>query len=64
MELLDGATADRPRRVFNNALVHLAALPDLSVPTAEHAQSDGNLYWSPKADAKAQARTSTVSRIE
>ena len=50
MRLLTGATADRPRRMFNNILVHGEGWLPLS-PGTEFAHSDGNLYWRPGLDS-------------
>jgi hypothetical protein len=47
MGLLGAAAADRPREVFNNLFLHLTRLPPPTTPSAEIAQYDGNLYWSP-----------------
>jgi hypothetical protein len=52
MAVLNAAKEERPRRVFNNAFVHLARLPALRVPGAALAHQDGNLYWHPGLDAK------------
>jgi hypothetical protein len=54
MWLSRGATKDRPRRFFNNILVHGAALPDLHLPDSPFAYLDGNLYWQPGLDAGRQ----------
>ncbi|GEM_PF-5891816 len=45
--LSGGATADRPRRVFNNILVHLTTLPPHQFNDSPHLEVDGNLYWQP-----------------
>ena len=42
-----GATADRPRRVFNNVFVHGGKLPPITVPATGDVQSDGNIFWKP-----------------
>jgi hypothetical protein len=53
MGLLLSAHPDRPRRVFNNILLQLTALPRLTLPDSDlNAHADGNLYWSPALDAK------------
>jgi hypothetical protein len=49
--LSSGATADRPRRVFNNILVHLTALPPHQLNDSPHLEADGNLYWQPDVAA-------------
>jgi hypothetical protein len=45
-----GTTAERPRRVFNNAFVHLATMPPVQPPEAADLAIDGNLYWQPGLD--------------
>lgn len=53
MGLVGGSTPERPRRVFNNMLVHLGTLPPFVTPEPDKGgQTDGNLYWSPKASAR------------
>ena len=48
MSLLGATSAERPRRLFNNILLHLDKLPPLSAIDAQHdAQAEGNLYWQP-----------------
>jgi hypothetical protein len=52
MGLLGGSHPDRPKRLFNNILVHLAAMPDFTgADPAQGAQEDGNLYWQAGLDA-------------
>lgn len=52
MAMLGGTRSGHPRRVFNNIFLHLARLPSLVPPPSEaDCVFDGNLYWSPKADA-------------
>jgi hypothetical protein len=53
MVLQGAANPQRPRRVFNNILLHLDRLPALSVLPVENGQADGNLYWSPAATSPA-----------
>lgn len=48
----DGSQADRPRRVFNNILVHGAGLATFAQPDVPFVQTDGNLFWQPGLDAK------------
>jgi hypothetical protein len=56
MGLLGAASAERPRRLFNNIMLHLGALPVLTPASADQgAHADGNLYWSPGLDAKKAA---------
>ena len=63
MGLLGAAHADRPRRVFNNILLQLTALPRLTLPDADlNAQADGNLYGSLGLDAKQAANFFTKYR--
>ena len=50
-----GATADRPRRVFNNIFVHSEKLPPFSVAATGDVQSDGNLFWQPNLAANQAA---------
>lgn len=52
MVLTAGAVAERPRRVFNNILLHLGELPAYQPPASTHVHADGNLYWQPGLDAK------------
>jgi hypothetical protein len=48
MALLSVTSAERPRRFFNNILLHLDKLTPLSSVNEQHdAQADGNLYWQP-----------------
>ncbi|MGE0610021.1 MAG: hypothetical protein AB7O62_23220 [Pirellulales bacterium] len=47
----NGATDERPRRVFNNILVHHEAIPNPVCAATAAAQSDGNLYWQTGMDA-------------
>ncbi len=56
MATFGGTRAGHPRRVFNNIFLHLARLPALVPPEPKaDVVSDGNLYWSPGADAKTLA---------
>ncbi|MFN4257818.1 MAG: DUF1565 domain-containing protein [Gemmataceae bacterium] len=55
MSLLGSATSERPRRLFNNIIVHLDRLPALRVPSVEAAHFDGNLYGAPNVDEKQAA---------
>lgn len=48
-----GATADRPRRAFNNIYVHGANLKAFTLPDIATIQTDGHLYWQPGLDAGA-----------
>jgi hypothetical protein len=50
-----GATAERPRRAFNNIFVHGKGLSSFTLPDSLFVQSDGNLYWQPGLDAKTAA---------
>jgi hypothetical protein len=50
--LATGATAERPRRVFNNIFVHGKGLASFALPDSAFVQSDGNLFWQPGLDAK------------
>ncbi|MBI2194488.1 MAG: hypothetical protein HYU36_21125 [Planctomycetes bacterium] len=50
MWLARGAAEQRPRRLFNNILVHGARLPGHSLPENPHAHVDANLYWQPGFD--------------
>ncbi len=53
---------ERPRQVFNNLFLNLAALrfPILRTPAQPWLQADGNLFWSPGTDP-AQAATALAS---
>jgi hypothetical protein len=56
MGLLGAPHADRPRRVFNNLLLHLTALPRLTSPDPDrNAWADGNLYGAPGLEARRAA---------
>lgn len=57
-----GATADRPRRSFNNIFVHGSRLPTFNVSESPYIQSDGNLFWQPGLDVKTAAPFFTVYR--
>jgi hypothetical protein len=48
MTLLGASSAERPRRFFNNILLHLDKLPTLlSISEQNDAKAEGNLYWQP-----------------
>jgi hypothetical protein len=48
MALLGATSPERPRRFFNNILLHLEKLPALlSVPEQNDVKAEGNLYWQP-----------------
>jgi len=56
MSLFNAVNAERPRRVFNNILIHGGGLPGYQAPTSEHdLAADGNLYWMPNTDEKKAA---------
>jgi hypothetical protein len=50
-----GATTDRPRRVFNNIFIHADKLPPFALPTTGDVHSDGNLFWNPNLAVNAEA---------
>ncbi|MBI1903086.1 MAG: DUF1565 domain-containing protein [Planctomycetia bacterium] len=50
-----GATAERPRRMFNNIVLHGENLPKPQVLDSPYAQIDGNLYWQMGLDASRAA---------
>ncbi|MCI0357277.1 MAG: right-handed parallel beta-helix repeat-containing protein [Planctomycetaceae bacterium] len=51
MNALASNGAGHPRRVFNNLFIHLDRLPAFIPPQSEHnVISDGNWYWSPRAE--------------
>ncbi len=52
--LVNSAHPDRPRRVFNNILVHLQNLPNypINLDPAANAYADANLFWSPNLTAE------------
>jgi hypothetical protein len=57
------STAITERRVFNNLYYHFARLPAMTPPDADkNVVADGNLYWSPAADAKLAASFFTKFR--
>lgn len=62
MVLLGAAAPERPRRLFNNVVVHLTRLPALVVPDSEAIRTDGNLFWSPGVDARQAAAFFTKYR--
>lgn len=54
MTTLGGVKAGNPRRVFNNAFLHLGKLPAFVPPAPDaDAAADGNLYWAPGTTEKA-----------
>lgn len=56
MTLLGATSPERPRRFFNNILLHLEKLPPLlSVPEINDAKAEGNLYWQPGLTPKTAA---------
>ena len=63
MEAMGAVRPEYTRRVFNNIFLHLARLPGLYVPpTPLNIAADGNLFWSPTADAKQAASLLTKYR--
>jgi hypothetical protein len=54
MLLLRGATEDRPRRLFNNILVHGGKWLR-HAPGTRFAHADGNLYWQPGLESPSAA---------
>lgn len=50
MDLARGATQDRPRRLFNNILVHGKNLPKHGLSDSPYSNVDANLYWQPGLD--------------
>lgn len=53
MATTSASASGRPRRVFNNLFLHLARLPAFMPPNPDvDSVADGNLYWSPQAEAK------------
>lgn len=58
MATFGGIRAGHPRRVFNNVFLHLQRLPALVPPPADaDCVFDGNLYWSPEANAVAMEKS-------
>ncbi|MDA1143031.1 MAG: right-handed parallel beta-helix repeat-containing protein [Planctomycetota bacterium] len=55
MWLLRGANKERPRRMFNNILVHGSKWLPLAAGN-EFAHTDGNLYWMPGLEPETQER--------
>jgi hypothetical protein len=56
MNALGSTRSGNPRKTFNNLFIHLARLPAFVPAVPEHSViSDGNWYWSPKADEKQAA---------
>lgn len=48
MALLGATNAERPRRFYNNILLHLEKLQPLSALNEQHdVRAEGNLYWQP-----------------
>lgn len=63
MATLGASKTIYPRRVFNNLYLHQARLPGYSGPDpAANAVEDGNLFWSPGADAAAAEKFFTKYR--
>lgn len=62
LSLSAGATAERPRRVFNNIIVHGKTMPGFTLPDSQFLQSDGNLYWQPGLEPKLSGSFFTAYR--